>query len=543
MLHSKKDYINCLEKIISPLKDYYTPGCAGIKCGNTGVRYGEDISLLEAFARVFWGLAPLWGGGNDCDVLDEKCLTGIINGTDPTHPEYWGKIYGQKMVEAASLGLALILAPHKVWDPLTEKQKKNFCDWLFEINNVSACDNNWKFFAVLVNLGLKNVGEDYSTEIIRHGIERFESYYRSNGWYNDGNSRQADYYIAFAIHFYSLIYAKVMEDEDRENSRKYKERATMFARDFIYWFAEDGSALAFGRSLTYRFAQCAFWSACVFAGVEPFPLGVMKGIISRNLEWWLSKPIFDNGNILSVGYGYPNYTMAEFYNAFGSPYWALKAFLILALDDEHEFFKTKALPLPKLDALHIVPEANMVIQHFGEYTVALTSGQWAEWNPTHCAEKYSKFAYSSKYAFSVPHSNVGIDKAGTDSMLTFDIDGIFFVRRECGKFSLNEDGTIYSKWSPVRGISVETSLIPTEDGHIRKHIINSDIECMAYDCGFAVPHDAEYDIEGSGEVVLIDCEPNTNLINPYTKMKAIRYKIPIGLSMFETKFFYPGLKG
>lgn len=540
MLHTKADYINSFKKIVTPLQDYYTSGCAGIKCGYTGVQYGEEISLMEGFARVFWGLAPLWGGGHDCEELDAKCLQGIINGTDPAHPEYWGEITdrSQKMVEAAAFGLALILAPHKVWEPLTDAQKKNFYNWLRQMNTAIAGGNNWKFFAVLVNLGLKNVGVDYSQETINHGIECFDSYYQSNGWYHDGKSRQADYYIAFAIHFYSLIYAKVMEAEDPTNSQKYKERAMLFAKDFIYWFADDGSALAFGRSLTYRFAQCCFWSACIFAGIEPFPMGVMKGIISRNLEWWLSKPIFDNGNILSVGYGYPNYIMAEHYNAFGSPYWALKAFLILALPDDHEFFATKGLPLPKLDALRIIPEANMVIQHFGDNTVALTAGQWAKWNPTHCAEKYSKFAYSSKYAFSVPHSNVGIDKAGTDSMLAFDVDGMILVRRDCEAYGINEDGTVYSKWSPFRGIRVETSIIPTKNGHIRKHVVESEMECIAYDCGFATPQMPVGSVIGNGETVEVDCEPNTNLMNPYTKMNAVRYNIQKGITEIETKVVY-----
>lgn len=540
MLHSKEDYINCLKKIIEPVKDYYTPGCAGIKCGNTGVSYGEEISRLEGFARIFWGLAPLWGGGHNFDEFEEKCITGIINGTDPEHVEYWGEIKdgSQKMVEAAAFGLALILAPHKVWEPLNSKQKENFRNWLEQMNHAIAGDNNWKFFAVLVNLGLKNVGEEYSQEIINHGIERFEAYYKSNGWYTDGIGSRADYYIPFAIHFYSLIYAKVMENEDPETSKRYKERAIIFAKDFIYWFADDGSALAFGRSLTYRFAQCCFWSACVFAGIEPFPLGVIKGIISRNLEWWLSKPIFDNGGILSVGYAYPNYIMAENYNAYGSPYWALKAFLILALDDNHEFFKTEALPLPKLDSLRIIPEAKMVIQHFGNNTIALTGGQWIRWVPPHCAAKYSKFAYSSKYALSVPRSSVLINNAGTDSMLAFEIGGNVFVRGECIEASVSDEGTLHSLWSPIRGINVETTLIPTEDGHIRKHKIESEFECVAYDCGFALPDSDDMVVEGEGECVTIKCAPNTNLINPYTTMKAVKYAVKEGITEIETKIVY-----
>ena len=75
MLCTKQDYINCLEKIITPLKDYYTKGCAGIKCGTFGVSYGEGDALMEAFSRVLWGLGPLWGGGHECEGFDKLCLS------------------------------------------------------------------------------------------------------------------------------------------------------------------------------------------------------------------------------------------------------------------------------------------------------------------------------------------------------------------------------------------------------------------------------------------------------------------------------------
>lgn len=31
-----------------------------------------------------------------------------------------------------------------------------------------------------------------------------------------------------------------------------------FAKQFIYWFDEEGEAIPFGRSLTYRFSQVSF---------------------------------------------------------------------------------------------------------------------------------------------------------------------------------------------------------------------------------------------------------------------------------------------
>ena len=544
MLQTKQDFIDALSGIINPLKGYYTPGKAGIKLGEFGVQYSDDIAKMEAFSRVLWGLAPLWGGGAEIEDFDKICLQGIINGTDPESEEYWGLLptdtSDQRLVEMAAIGLGLVLAPHKLWNPLTDKQKENFYNWLNQANTVPCGDNNWKFFPVLVNLGFKTVGAPYNEEVVKHSISRFHSYYRSRGWYHDGNTDQCDYYVAFAVHFYALVYAKVMENEDPENSRIFKERAEEFAKTFIYWFDEDGSALAFGRSLTYRFAQCCFWSACVFAGVKPFPIGVIKGIIARNLEWWLSKPIFDNAGILSVGYAYPNLNMAEFYNAYGSPYWSLKSFLILALDENHEFFKAEALPLPELEPLCVLPEAYMTVQRINGYVVALTSGQWANWYPTHCPEKYSKFAYSSRYAFNVSRTLDSMYNASPDSTLAFEVESQIFYRKKCIEHKVNEDGSIYSKWSPCREITVETELIPTSDGHIRRHTVTSAFECTAYDTAFAVEQKSGAgELIGDGEKLVFNSEPNANLISPYTEYKAIKYNINKGVTTIETKVVYP----
>lgn len=41
----------------------------------------------------------------------------------------------------------------------------------------------------------------------------------------------------------------------------------------------------------------------------------MKGLIARHLRTWLKRPIFDRDHVLTIGYGYPNLTMAERYNA------------------------------------------------------------------------------------------------------------------------------------------------------------------------------------------------------------------------------------
>src|SRR5699024_4451169 len=193
-----------------------------------------------------------------------------------------------------------------------------------------------------------------------------------------------------------------------------------FAKDFIYWFAKDGSAVPYGRSLTYRFAQSAFWSAMIFAEVEePFSYGVMKGMLFRNLRWWFQQPIFNSDGSLTIGYRYPNLIMAENYNSPGSPYWALKTFLILSLKDDHPFWKSEELGLPSLKEKSVQDSPHLILcrQEAKDHVVAFNTGHLSTNEHTHTSAKYEKFAYSNLYGFSVPRAEWGLEQGAFDSML------------------------------------------------------------------------------------------------------------------------------
>lgn len=170
---------------------------------------------------------------------------------------------------------------------INDEEKNNLVRWLDKINHRKISDSNWRFFNVMVNVSLISLKREHNKEAMDQMLKSLDSYYIDNGWYADGYSDRIDYYIPMAFHYYSLIYAKVMEKEDPIRSKMYKDRAVEFSKEFIYWFSEDGSAIPFGRSLTYRFAEGAFWGALAFADVEALPWGVIKGIYFRHLRWWL----------------------------------------------------------------------------------------------------------------------------------------------------------------------------------------------------------------------------------------------------------------
>jgi len=552
---TKDDLQKILLQLVEPLKKHYSQGKAELNLGAQAAGYGIKVANMEGFSRVLWGMSPFWAGGGTEDELLEIYRIGLANGTNPMHPEYWGDLGNkdQRMVEMAAISFNILLDKEQLWNTLSEQEKSNLASWLNQINHYSTADNNWHFFTTLTNLALKSVGMPYSKEKIQYSIDKYESFYLGNGWYSDGNRPQKDYYISFAIHYYCLLYAKFMENEDPARARLYKERAAKFAKTFIYWFDDEGKALPFGRSLTYRFAQAAFWSAFVFAEVDSSYLGVIKGIISRHMHYWMSQPIFDNGGVMSIGYCYPNLHMAEGYNSPGSPYWSFKVFAILALPDNHPFWEVKEEPLPQLDSVFTIKECDMVMQHRKGEVVALTAGQYPTIYQTHAAEKYAKFAYSSRFGFSVPRSTQTLEECAPDSMLAFYVHGNIYVRKQCLEYTI-KDNQIYAKWSPVEGIEVETTLIPTDKGHIRKHKITSTLECLAYDCGFSYPRTSAMQSEvseGYGKVFddngysmissksgvgkILNSAPNTNLIYPLSVIPFIEYNIGVGTQSIESE--------
>lgn len=557
-LNSKKDFQELFLEMINPLIPYYSEGKAELVLGVTATNYDQKAIRLEAFSRPLWGLVPFWAGGGDAPVFEEIYQKGLAAGTDPEGKEYWGGFHAfdQRFVEMAAISYGLILAPEKVWEPLSEKEKDNLADWLYGINKYELPVCNWVLFAVMVNTALKKLGRKYDAEKLETYLKGADTFYLGDGWYQDGDSGQKDYYVSFGIHFYSLLYAKVMEEEDAHRCRVYKERAGLFAKQFIYWFDDNGAALPYGRSLTYRFSQVSFFCACLMAGVEPFSIGVMKGLIVRHLCDWMKKPVFDRNDILTIGYGYPNLVMGERYNGPGSPYWAMKTFAILMLPDDHPFWTAEAEPMPLLEEQLMLPYADMLIRRYGNHTTAFVPGKYSPAGHGQTPAKYGKFAYDTRFAFNVAKSAYELHEAAPDSMLAFMINGYVYVRRICDGFKVSETD-VTSQWTPYEGIRVESVIVPTQYGHVRKHVIESDRECEVCDCGFAVEIDVAGEklvqenntarvengyckcqvkaVQGDGKGEIIIADPNTNLLHPMTRIPAVRYKIHKGRNEIVTE--------
>ena len=506
-LRTREDVELAALQLIEPLIPFLSPGKARLHLGETGAAYDAGIAEMEGFARPLWAIVPMLAGGSKAvEPVWALWREGIANGTNPEHPEYWGEIGScdQRQVEMAVFGYGMAIAPQQFFFSLPEVAQKNLYAWLDQINRTELYHNNWIYFRVLVNIGFMVCGLPHNEKRLKDDFAALETHYEGDGWYYDLPG-QLDYYTPWAFHYYGLIYAKAMRERDAERSKTLLERAKAIAPDIACWFDATGEALPYGRSLTYRFAQCAFFAALAMAEGESDALsyGAMKRMVLGNMRKWFSKPIFDRDGVLTIGYGYPSLLMAEGYNAPGSPYWAMKAFACLALPEDHPFWQVE-------ETDYAAPAA-CAQQHMrllvtrsedGSHVIGYPAGNCCE-SHAHCEAKYEKFAYSTVFGFSVPKTQINLAGGAFDSMLALSEDGVHWHTRYQAKEYQISETRVVSRWKPMNGVEIETEIIPCGEWHLRKHRIVTERALRAAEGGFAIARgDAAHATAGNGQAVV-----------------------------------------
>lgn len=518
---TRSDLAHAGSSLVRPLAPYKSAAGARIKlAAATGTSFSETAAQLEGFARPLWVVASLLNdrllsGAEPAGVGLDTWIAGLDAGTDPSSPEYWGDLGSsdQRMVEMESIAYALLASPEALAPPPGPRRDR-LVAWLRQINDHKIGRNNWRWFRVFVNLALVNVlgvPMEEVKRVVNIDLDVLDSFYIGDGWSSDGpwcdERKQVDYYSgSFAIQFSQLLYiryAGVMADPERVAS--YRDEARAFADGFWRYFAPDGAAIPFGRSLTYRFAFAAFWSAVALAdvrlGAHLHDWGTVKGLLMRHLRWWAAKPhIFNTDGTVNIGFTYGNMYISEDYSSPQSVYWCLKPFVALGIPEDHPFWTSQELPHP-LDPSQAARPPNSeflraprhVMCGTPEHHFLLSSGQSTQVYHKGREAKYCKFAYSSSFGFSVPVGTM-LHQIGADSTLCVSMDDSdsWIARFE------PEDGdprpflmpptnaapgtaaenlvSIFSAWRPWRSLKlmVHTTLLPpSQNGwpgwHIRVH--------------------------------------------------------------------------
>lgn len=447
--------------------------------------YSKDIREIEANLRPLWGVFPAVFSDRD---FAENPLVKKFTDKVKNHalPEVTTK-RRQIAVEMPPIAYAMSRFGSQFLALFSPAELDYLVSWLNQINEIELPKGNWYFFRVLINATLKSQSLAYSEEKLIDAIAIIDDFYLGDGWYSDGKNEQRDYYVAFAFHFYGLLCSRILDDKQ---AKIYQLRAVLFAKDFQYWFDDSGRSLPFGRSLTYRFAHAAFWSAFLVTGVykqSNFSLGQIKRLILQNFRFW-QKTLTENLSVhtLPVGYAYGNLLLSEDYNAPGSPMWAFKTFILFELSATDDFWNVKEEVVDRKEKTY-QQHAGFLVSTDKNQTVALSARQYSN-NPLlyHQQEKYSKFAYSTYFGFNLTHDILGIENFAIDSTLAISTSGAnqFCARHKVEVFCGTEQ-YLYSEWSIGKLSKIKTYLIPVSASqHIRIHQITNQVPIDVYEGGF-----------------------------------------------------------
>lgn len=463
--------------------------------------YREATRRLEWASRPLWGVFSLIAGGESPEdpriaPFIERLRAGLTPG-DPLAFHDATPEDRQVILEQTVYGYGLLCLGQRLLDLLTAEQRKRLVSWLNASNDIELPWGSWYTSRIMVNCGLKHCGLPHDEARLKADRTAFESMYDGDGWYEDGTPFKRDLYIASTFHFTALVLEHYMDDSPLSDTLA---RANAFDADFAYWFDEQGRCIPFGRSLTYRFVNAAFWSTLALAGCAERPMAEVKGLILNHLSWW-QRELAMQPDCMRSGYGYVGAPVTEDYSGPGISYWAFKVFALLALPANDSFWTMEPV-LPHLESRRLERKPGMLMERGPHHAYALSAMQYTSRQMLQRASKYGKFCYSTAFGWNASRDTENIAGFAVDSALALAVagTGCFASRTSVQGYELHES-YVYSMWSYGSIARVESWLIPVDEfRHVRVHRIQSLYPLDTYEGGFPVfGWRSKYDYRELGE--------------------------------------------
>lgn len=334
---------------------------------------GPAMDRLEGFSRT----APLlsaWihgdratrvatADGHDVDLLD-TLRDGVLAGTDPHGPEYWGDIghWSQAIVEASDIALSLWLTRATLWQQLSPAERERIARWLLQVHGKRIPDNNWHLFVVQVDRTLAALGMAHDAAASARHYERVKGFHRGHGWFRDGDHEDLpgfDYYNAWGFHYHLQWLRRIDPDWD---AAFIDQASCDFLADYRHFIGPDGLPML-GRSACYRMAAPA---PLVLGHATPGS-SVSAGEARRALDvvwqYFVRRGALQGGSV-TQGYFGADPRLLEDYSGPASCLWSLRSLVAaFALPDDTPFWRQppQLLPVERGDYSITIPATGWTV--------------------------------------------------------------------------------------------------------------------------------------------------------------------------------------
>ena len=430
---SYRHFSEMTEELVRPLVALVEEGRATLAIAGPPSDHGLMADELESIARpglllALWlQMKPATEHEGEREAVARWYREALVMGTDPSHPEYWGDLmnYHQHGVEMAIMTMSLTVARDWIWDPLSPSEREQVASWLGQIRGNARYWNNHLYFGILVLefLRAEGHGQPGDGQAIQFMFELLEGMHMGNGWFKDGINETYDHYNAYAFHTYGMWWVSQYGRTDPDRARRWSNWARLFIQDYAHFYAASGEHIPYGRSITYRFNGLGVFGLAAALDLGALPLGEMRRLCRKNLEYFLAHPIGQDQGCLSIGWTDRFHGIAEPYSCAASPYWAAKGLMMLTLPPEHPFWTAEELPYPaeRGDFVRVIPAPRFVLRGLdGEVELLNAGSQVSRGNARRYGPwKWSKLAYRTGHGFLVG-----------DDLNAYPTDAVLTVRRE-----------------------------------------------------------------------------------------------------------------
>ncbi len=314
--------------------------------------HGQRVDAMEGFTR-FVPLAAAWlHSGRRARIrladttvdLVSLIRGGLLVGTDPGSPEYWGSIkdLDQRTVEAADVALTLWLTRDSIWDRLSPSARGRIGRWLSDGLVREGPDNNWHLFPTFVSLVLRELGQPVDLSPALRHYARLKTFYVGDGWFSDGPGRVYDYYNAWGIHYQLYWINQVNPAWDPEFIASSRRE---FLGSYKYLIGRGGVPIR-GRSICYRMATPAPLIFDYASASSSTRAGEARRALDLTWTYFIRRGAVREGTV-TQGYCGPDVRVLEDYSGPASCLWSLRSLIpAFAIPAHDSFWKGAADSLP-----------------------------------------------------------------------------------------------------------------------------------------------------------------------------------------------------
>ena len=203
-------WISILQKITNPVLTNLAKGSLrkNMPYESTSLE-GQKFSYLEAFARVFNGIAPWLELGPDSSeegILREKyikvTMKAISNAVNPNNNDYIFTIEPkQSLVDVALFAQGLLRAKNQIWLNLPMDDQARIIRELKNTRVIAPYENHWLLFTAMIEAALLEFTGECDKERLTYGVAKFrDEFYMGDAIYSDGEDYEAGYFNSLVIH-------------------------------------------------------------------------------------------------------------------------------------------------------------------------------------------------------------------------------------------------------------------------------------------------------------------------------------------------------